>query len=219
MDYQGNPNKDKTKEPQPEKKIEKVVTGEVIQKPKSIGHKFKSIFFGGNLRASGQVVLADVILPACRDLLVDAITNGARRYVYGESMYRRGRQPEYRSRTEYNNPLIARSYPVDPRDPRYSRSPRDPRVNIPDQRPAYRSTKREQDDIVLAQREDAELVVERLIDIIDKYEIATLADLYDLLGWQSSHIDNKWGWTYLNNVEVRQVRDGYLIDLPAMEAV
>ena len=71
----------------------------------------------------------------------------------------------------------------------------------------------------MAERDDAELFVERLIDIIEKYEVASLADLYDLLGWASSHVDNKWGWTYLSNVEVRQVRDGYLIDLPPFEAV
>ena len=43
MDYQGNPNKSR-EEKKPEKQIEKVVTGEVIQKPKSIGRKFKDVF-------------------------------------------------------------------------------------------------------------------------------------------------------------------------------
>jgi hypothetical protein len=216
MDYQGNPNKDKEKIP--EKKIEKVVTGEVINKPKSIGRKFKDIFFGGELKAAARFVTADVILPAFRDLLVGAVTEGTRRIVYGESMYHRRRPYEYRPRVSYNNPVsrpytTAYSYPRDPRDPR-------DRPNLPDQPSrSWRQERPESNEIILAQRTDAELVVERLIDIIEKYEVASLADLYDLIGQQSSPIDNKWGWTYLRNVEVRQVRDGYLIDLPPLEAV
>jgi hypothetical protein len=214
MDYQGNPNKDKEKIP--EKKIEKVVTGEVINKPKSIGRKFKDIFFGGELKAATRFVAADVILPAFRDLLVGAITEGTRRVVYGESMYRR-RPYEYRPRVSYNNPVsrpyTAYSYPRDPRDPR-------DRPNLPDQPSrSWRQDRPESNEIILSQRTDAELVVERLIDIIEKYEVASLADLYDLIGQPSSPIDNKWGWTYLRNVEVRQVREGYLIDLPPLEAV
>lgn len=213
MDYQGNPIP-KNKEEKPDKQIEKVVTGEVISKPKSIGHKFKTVFFGGDLKHSMKFVAADVVLPAFRDLLVDAITNGARRMVYGDSMYR-SRRPEYRPRGQYsyNNPV--------------SRPMRDPRERgvtggpfIPDQRPReYRQERAERDDIILARKEDAETVVERLLDVLAQYEVATLADLYDLLGMRSSHIDQKWGWTYLGNIAVRQVREGYLIELPPLEAV
>ena len=44
-------------------------------------------------------------------------------------------------------------------------------------------------------------------------------DLYDLTGLPSAHVDNKWGWTYLTNTEIRQIRDGYLLDLPPMEEI
>jgi hypothetical protein len=210
MDYQGNPNKDKEKKPA--KQIEKVVTGEAVQKPKSIGRKFKDIFFGGNVKASARFVIADVILPASRDLLVDAISNGARRVVYGESMYRSRRPTDYRPRVQYSNPIN----PMYRNDPRYDTRPR---ANLPDQRNPYRTERRDANDIVLESKMDADRVVESLFEIVDKYEVASLADLYDLLGWQSSHTDNKWGWTQLNNIEVRQVRDGYLIDLPPLESV
>jgi len=222
MDYTGNSNKGKETGNPPEKKIEKVVTGEVIQRPRSVGRKFKDVFFGGEIKSAARFVTADVILPAFRDLLVDAITNGAKRVVYGESMYRR-RPYEYRPRITYNSPLTTRSYYRDPRgDPRDQRDLRDPRerVHLPDQPTTiYRPPRPGFNDIILARKEDAELVVERLIDIIEKYEVASLADLYDLLGYPASPVDNKWGWTYLSNMEVRQVRDGFLIDLPPLEAV
>lgn len=205
MDYQGNAKKQKEEKPDQEKKnIEKIVTGDVIQKPKSIGHKFKDIFFGGDFKLAMKFVSAEVLLPALRNLIVDSVTKGAERFVYGDSTRGRGRPPEYRPRVQYNNPIYRQ----------------DPRIaNLPDQVRAHRQSRRDTNDIILTSREEAELVVERLIDIIDKYDVASLSDLYDLLGLPTTHVDNKWGWTFLNNVEVRQVRTGYLIDLPSLEEI
>lgn len=220
MDYHGNPHKDKDKAS--EKNVEKVVTGEVINKPKSIGKKFKDVFFGGDLKSAARFAVADILLPGFRDLLFDmltrsseAIIGGSKRVIYGESVYERRRPPEYRSRILYNNIITRDVYPRDPResrDPRFARE----RSRLPDR---YREERPGINDIILAQKEDAELVVEQLIDIIDKYDYVSLADFYKLLGWASSAIDFKWGWTYLHNVEIRQVRDGWLIDLPPLEAI
>jgi hypothetical protein len=212
MDYQGNPDKKPDKDKKPEKNIEKVVTGEVIQKPTGIGRKFKTIFFGGDMKSSVRYVAADVLLPALRDILVDVITSGAKRMVYGESFYRR-RPTEMRSRTSYNaiysNPIDVRSRPMDPRD----------RARLPDQPHQGRQERFDPGSFVAARREDAERVIERMSDILDMYEVVSLADLLDLLGKISSPIDNKWGWTYLKNVEIRQVREGWLIELPELEAI
>jgi hypothetical protein len=212
MDYQGNT--DKERSAKGDKQIVKVVTGEVIQKPDSLGKKFKNIFFGGDLKTSAKYVTADVVLPTLRDLLVDAITNGAKNYIYGDSRFRRTRSAEYRPQVHYNNP-INRASVRDPRERSLDRRP-----YIPDQPHPYRNTGNiDRHEIVLARKEDAELVVERLIDVVSQFEVATLADYYDLCGIPSSHIDNKWGWTYLNNIEIRQTRDGYVIDLPPLEAI
>ena len=69
----------------------------------------------------------------------------------------------------------------------------------------------------MATREDAEMVLERLTDIIDQYDETSVGDLNDLIGIQGSHVDNKWGWTYLGDTQIRQVREGFLIDLPQPE--
>jgi hypothetical protein len=213
VDYQGNPNK----EPKPEKKVEKVVTGEVVQKPLSPGQKFKRIFFGGDLKSAGKGVAEDVIFPSLRDMVWDTVSSGARKWIYGES-YKRRVSPNssnysYGPRTEYHsNPLYPRSVPTSSYPS--IRRPGGP----PDQYRALRP-ERERGDIVLARREDAEVVVENLLAILAEYERATLMDLYDLLGVTASPIDQKWGWTYLGKIEIRQTRDGYVIDLPPLEAV
>ncbi len=204
MDYQSNSHKSKEqKTPAPDKKIEKVTTGVVVENKPTLGQKFKKLFFGGEFRGASKYIAADVLLPAFRNLLVDATTKGVERVVYGESMQTRRRPLDYSSRVQYNNPISMQ------RD----------RARLPDQPIRSRTTRRDLNDFVLASREDAALVLERLTDILEKYEVASVADLYDLTGLPSSHVDNKWGWTYLNNAEIRQVRNGYLLDLPPTEEI
>jgi hypothetical protein len=213
MEYPSNSNNKETAKKQvPEKKIEKVVTGQVLTKKKSTGSKFKSVFFGGEFKGAFRYILADVLLPAARNLLVDATTKGIETIVYGESRRTQTRRPpEYSNRIQYNRPV---NRGVDP----YERD----RPFMPGQRttkPLRAETRQQSCDIILSSREEAELVLERLIDIVDMYEVVSLADLYDLVGLPSSHTDNKWGWTFLNNGLVTQVREGYLLQLPPMEAI
>lgn len=208
MDYQGNTDKSKLgAQPKPEKNVEKVITGEVITREPSFGKKFKGVFFGGEFKNSMKYIAADVLLPAFRNLIVDATTKGMERIVFGESSYHR-RRPEFRSRVQYNSPVM-----------RQLRDPRE-RAYLPDQPPyPYRTARREAHEVILSSREEAEKVLEALIDIVEKYEVASLADLLELCGQPSAHTDNKWGWAYLHNAEIRQIRDGYLLELPTMEPI
>ena len=202
------PNTDKQKEAgvRPEKNIVQVVSSPVVIKEKGIGKKFKTIFFGGDFKNAGQYVVSDILLPALRNMFVDSVSGAAERVAWGESMRNRGRRPQMGGRTTYNaipsRPFQSTMLPGQP--PRLPGSAR--MVN-----------RREANDILIVSREEANLVLERLIDIVDKYEVASLADLYDLLGQPSTPIDNKWGWTFLNTAEIRQVRNGYLLELPPME--
>lgn len=202
--YAGNTNKDKEQKvaPEEEKVVQKVTTGTVVKKKQPLGQRFKAIFFGGDSKSAARYVAADVLLPAIKNLLVDTTTKGVERLVYGDSRPTRRPGFDYRSRVQYNSPLM-RS------DPRTGR--------LPDQGP--RMTRRETSDLVLASREEADLVLERLLDILDKYDVASVADLYELTGLPTSHVDNKWGWTQLHNTEVRQVRDGWLLNLPPAEEI
>lgn len=206
MDFPPNSHKSKESDDIPEKpKVEKVVTGEVKQRNKPLGRRFKNVFFGGDFKSASRYIAADVLLPAFRNLIVDAATKGVERMIYGETSVHRGRRPEYRPRVSYHNPMRQQ-------DPRA-------RVYLPDQPPHPAPRGRDNNEIVLISREEAELVVERLSDIVDTYDVASVADLYDLVGLPTTHVDNKWGWQNLAGVSVRQVREGFLIDLPPAEAI
>ena len=205
-DYQGNSHKQKeAREVREDKVIEKIVTTEVVITPPGIGKKIKGIFFGGEFKSARMYVIADVLLPAARNAIYDTITEGTKRLIFGDSAGNRTRRPEMRSRvqygTMYNRPYQSTMLPNQP--------PRNP----------VRMNYRESSDILIASREEANDVLERMIDIVDKYEVASLADLLGLLGRPAAAIDNKWGWTFLNTAEVRQVRNGYMLEMPPMEEI
>jgi hypothetical protein len=216
LDYAGNTKKDREKSEKqaaPKEKVEKVIVGEVIQKERGPGRKFKEIFFGGDAKQAARFVASDVLLPALRNLVVDMVTKGAQSLVYGDSAYRR-RPPtvNYGARYQVGGPA----------------APSNPFTRVPElvgnQRfqpgtARVRQNRHEMNDVILGDKQEADLVIERLIDILEKYDVVSLADLNDLLGLETSHIDNKWGWTYLANAQVRQIRQGYLLELPPLEEI
>src|SRR4051812_15961460 len=161
LDYQSNSRKNKEKKEKPDK-IDPIVTGPVIQKEKTIGRKFKDIFFGGDFRTSIAHVGGDVFLPALRQLAYDIVVEGVKGVLFGESGYRRRGPVDYRSHIQYNTP---RALPRP--DPRTSPVIAQSTTRIPDQRPYRVATpQREMNQIILYSRNEAENVLERLTDII-----------------------------------------------------
>lgn len=205
-DYQGNAKKIKLGEERPEKqKLEPVVKSEVISKKKSLGRKFKDIFVEADFRSVARYVFSDVLLPAVRNTIVDASTKGIERMMYGESAMRRRGYPGTGPRVTYSTGVNRGYSSIGARTPPAPIGGRGPQAS--------------REDFILSSREDADLVLERMKDVIDQYEVVSVADLNELVGFPSSHIDQKWGWSYLGDVRIRQIREGYLIDLPPAEPI
>jgi hypothetical protein len=203
-DYSSNADKLKKTAKSDRPKPEKVVTGEVVTKPQGIGKRMKGIFLGGDFQTAREYLISEVLLPATRNLIVDTVSKGIDRLVYGETSRRRS-PTNYASRIQYSNPIY--------RDPRT-------RSALPGQNPTGWSTNRDpQDDIIVQSRSDADAVVDQMIAIVDQYDVVSLADLKELLGLPSSHVDNKRGWTHMTNIQVSQVREGYKISFPPLEDI
>lgn len=193
--------------PPAEKKVEKVTTGTVIVKKASLGARFKNVFFGGEFKSATRYITTDVLLPALKNLIVDATTKGVEKIIYGDSAPRRRPQMPGQPRVTYNTPVnrgYDRSNPMS--------------AMLPNQPPHYVGRRQQTvGDIILVSREEAETVLGAMQDIVDQYQVVSIADLHELVGYPSSYIDNTWGWTNLAYSSVRQIREGYVIDLPAAE--
>lgn len=192
-DYKPNSHKYKAEQAaKNEKKVEKVVKGPVKTKKKSEISKLKNLVISEDASNVKSYILMDVLIPAFKKAVSDIITNGIDMILYGETGHSNRRTNT--STVSYRDYYDRRG---DRRDDRRSRTV------------GYNY-----DDIVLETRGEAEEVLDSLCDLIETYQIASVADLYDLVGITCEYTDNKYGWTNLRNADVVRVRDGYMLRLP-----
>lgn len=192
-----------TPKPKEEKKLTKVISGEATQKKKPLGERLKIMVTGIEFRGASQYVFFDVLIPAVKNMVVDAVDVGVKRMIYGDSAPRAPYSG--RSRTMYNSPVNrGRDSVMLPKQPPHS----------PPSRSSRAST-----DVVLGSREEAELVLTTMQDIIEKYEFASVSDFNTILGQPSTYVDNNWGWSGLQYVEIRQIREGWLLNMPSVEPI
>lgn len=183
-----------------DKNVEQVTSGEVIRKKKSLRSQLKDTFIAGDLKTSVRYVAFDILLPTLRDMIWEAGSGGIEKLIFGDSRRRGATTPQA-------GPTGYVSYN------RYGMS--GGRGSAP-QRAMSRTARARHDfdEIVLESRVEAEEVIDQLFDLVSRYESATVADLYELVGLPSTHTDHKWGWADLRGAGVTRVRDGYLLDVP-----
>jgi hypothetical protein len=150
-------------------------------------------------------MVGNVLIPAAKEAIVEAASSGFEKLVYGEARPKRGRPT--------SGPLGYVAYNTQGRSqPSHDRPP------MPNRLPRRARARHDFDDIVINTRQEAEEVLERLYDALNKYESVSVADLYELTGLKSDHTDHKWGWRNLHGANVGRVRGGgYLLDLPEPE--
>jgi hypothetical protein len=61
------------------------------------------------------------------------------------------------------------------------------------------------------------MVLDGLMEKIDRHRFATVGDLYTLLGWPVNYTDEYRGWSQLGEVQISQTREGYVLRLPRTE--
>lgn len=180
-------------------KFEKSITGTVVERKKPLGKRIAETFTGDDSRSVGHFVLFEVVLPAAKQMIVDAGSQGLERMFYGES--NRGRNaPMNRgggSGYNYNRPTSIRQ-------------------DIPRQQALSQKSRATHDfrDIVLETRGEAERIRDDLVGAIETYGSTTVSDLYEFVGITGSFQDDKWGWYDLRDVRIQRVREGYMINLP-----
>lgn len=187
-------------EDKPDKKIEKVVEGEVVRKHKGRAQKVAETFFGGDLREVAMFTLTDVFIPAAKNMLFETLTKGFERLLWNDnqsSAPRSGMQ-----HFNYSKQSTSRSGTG-------SR--------------AWGRSQRESFDFAdispLPRREDAEKVLARMYDLLDAYHMVTVGEFYGLVGITPEYTDEKWGWRNLRGASIQTVRDGYRINLPKPEVL
>lgn len=192
--------KKKSDRPAP-KEVKKVISGNVVRRKKPLGKRFAETFVGGDAQSVWSYVTFDVLIPAAKDMISDAISQGVEKMLFGEvrgagrSRSRYSGPSSSAGRTNYNS-IFRRE---EPRREPMSRQAR---------------ATHNFDEIVLETRAEANEVIDGLYEIISTYDTVTVADLYEMIGQSGNFTDEKWGWTDIRGAGVVHVRGGYLLDLP-----
>lgn len=175
-----------------EKQIEKVVRNKVKTKKKSELTKLTDIFVTEDINSVKSYVFMDIVVPAIKKAISDVVTNGVDMILYGET----GRTKKSGS----SNYVSYRSYS----DSSTKRRSDDTRAR----------SRFDFDDIVFDGRGDAEAVLEQMDNIIDRYGMVSVADMYDMADLTQPYTAHRYGWSNLRGAEVVRVREGYIIKLP-----
>lgn len=204
--YPGNSKKEKAQKkesPPPPKKVESVVTGDVTRRRKSAWFRAKESIISEDTGSVGQYVVLEVLLPAFKNMLSDAVSKGVDALLFGESSRIRPSRGDRPGGT-INYTSMARARRV---EPVYG-------VISPRGRAQH-----DFNDVILQTRGEAEDVLEGLRQLVDQYQVATVQDFYSLVGITGTFADEKWGWYNLQGAGIRPVRGGYLIVLPRTDAI
>lgn len=196
----------KAREKEPIKQI--TSANSVRRRKPPLGKQFKETFFGGDAHSAWRYVISNVMIPAIQDTIIEMVQSGIERVVRGDRSRRSSSAPL--GRVNYRSYAQQRSAPAW----------QDDRPPMPRTLSRAARARHGFDEIIIDTRQEAEDVIDRLYDLISKYEEATVADLYELTGLESTHTDHTWGWVDLRGATIRRVRSGgYLLDLPEPESL
>ena len=174
------------------KRVESVVKGGAKLKKKNELQKVAGSIISEDAKSVKSYILMDVLVPAIKDAIEDIVTNGVRMLLRGDTSARRSSSGGV-SHISYN-----KAY--DRRD----------RSSVNRSRGVM-----DFDDLVLDTRAEAEDILRALDELIDKYTIASVADMYEAAGIRNfEYTAQKYGWTDIRRAEVVRVRNGYWLKMP-----
>lgn len=201
QEYKPNSHKFKNEQKsaqQDREKLPKIISGTARTVKKSEMRKFADSFIAEDLSNVGEYIVKDVFIPTIKKTIFDIITNGIDMLLYGTTG--RSNKNSIAGKVSYRNYYDQRNSDRGYSSNNYSNRPKTSRYSY--------------DEIVLNSRGEAEEVLMRMEELIENYKMASVADLYDLVGISGDYTDNKYGWMNLRGADVIRVRDGYLLKMP-----
>lgn len=180
---------------------DKIISGTAVQRKKTMGRKITETFTSDDAQGVGTYILLEVILPSVKDMVVDAGKQALDKIFYGNQATSR-RSSSRPNHVGYNNMYKSNQGTT-------TLSSGGGRTISQRARATHNW-----DEVILTDRGEAEDVLDSLGALIEQYDQASVADLYDFVGITGSFADEKWGWTDLRGASVSKIREGWLLNLP-----
>lgn len=189
-------------------KIQPIVQGRVSDK-RPIGHTFRKIFFGGTAQDLVQGVINDILIPAAKDMVTEAVTQSIHRAIYGENA------PQ--STRRYGSPVHrASGYQQTNYAQRYAQNST---ARQPEERLRQR-TREEQDPsrVTIPTRMQAMEVRGSLLHMIEEYGSVSIQEFYEYVGLDLQVTDGDWGWKagMLDHLQIMPYNGEFILNFPPM---
>lgn len=195
------PNSHKYKEEQKQKQttptdkqIQKVAKSPTKTKTNET-RKLVDIFISEDINNVKNYIFMDVIVPAVKKALYDVVTNAADMFLSGGSG--KGKSSSNSSKVSYRNYYERKD------GGGYRSSDGNTTRNALDY-----------EDIVFNTRGEAEAAKQQMMDLIDRYGMVTVGDLYEMADLTPPYTSQSYCWTDIHTAETQRVRDGYILKLP-----
>ena len=209
--YRGNSNASKDIPVVEEReKMEPIASGRKVKQ--STFRMIVSEFIADDIRDIGKYIVKDVAIPAIKNAISDAVSNGIDRLLFGETRNHTGgnsvkRITPYSSLysgssnrvTKYNEPQPARGLG------RYTYQD----ILIP-------FTIDEPHNVTKAKAVE---ILSRMRVYLERYGVVSVGDLYDAAGEIPDKIDQDWGWYSLDGAAIQSSRDGFILRMPKVESI
>lgn len=173
-----------------EKRMSKVVSGAVKTKKKSDLQKFINVFISEDIVDVKSYLIKDVLVPTIKTTImtvVDMMFNG-----------------DIRGKGGPNRPAVRVSY-----NDYYDRGPTKKRPSDENAKVSFNY-----DELVFADRGDAEAVLRGLREAIGRFGTVSVGDLYDMAEVTCDYTAYNYGWMDLQSAYVFRGSQGYTIKLP-----
>lgn len=197
--------------PEVDDKIEKIITGQAMVRKPSGFKRFRRSFIAGDASSVGDHVFWNLMVPSAQDALSEMVSTFIDMMIYGEKRSRVSHQaprtgPGSTSKVNYSTTVGQGSRLVLPPGQNNPNSDRNSRPFTPN-------------DIIVPTRAEAEGVINRMFEVLEKYSSVSVAQLYSMIDVSPDMIDYKFGWTDLSDSDIRRVRHGYLLFLPPVQDI
>lgn len=207
---------EETQETVTEKSI-KPIEGKVTKKKRGLLERLVTNFIGPDgIQDVTTYVGHEIIAPAIKNVVADAIKGGVDGLLYGRDGVGRGYSagPQNYGHNQRTNYSGRSSYARNARqDNRRDYGPQDDTRGTAgrSRRPRFNS-----ESYIIENRDEAMYVLHEMQNNAEDFGFVSLADFYELIGETSEYTDNNWGWMAadLRGASVRSSRNGFVVILP-----
>lgn len=209
--YSAKVNTEQVKPKAKPKQEQVVAAGRVKIKKQSAWRKAKHRIFEQEGKEIKDYVVNDVVIPAAKETLWTAVSNGLEILLYGEARHSVRRSGGLLGGQRYGNYVSYNSISSNRNNTSPIKSGLGASASI--------RNSLSLDDFIFQSRGEALDILDRMSAILTDYGIVTVADLYDMCGLKTPYTYNNYAWRDLSTAGVSLTRDGYLLNLPTPQVL